>query len=45
MMLTPQLQKNVQIHYYSAGHMVYLNVKALAQMRDDLRSFYTEAEK
>jgi carboxypeptidase C (cathepsin A) len=45
MMLTPQLQKNVQIHYYPAGHMVYLNVKALAQMRDDLRSFYTEAEK
>lgn len=45
MMLTPQLQKNVQIHYYPAGHMVYLNVKALAQMRDDLRSFYAAAEK
>ncbi len=45
MMLTPQLQKNVQIHYYPAGHMVYLNVDALRQMRDDLRTFYNEAEK
>jgi carboxypeptidase C (cathepsin A) len=45
MMLTPQLQKNVQIHYYPAGHMVYLNIDALRQMRDDLRTFYTEAEK
>lgn len=45
MMLTPQLQKNVHVTYYPAGHMVYLNVEALRQLREDLRSFYAEAEK
>lgn len=45
MMLSPQLQKNVHITYYPAGHMVYLNVDALRQMREDLRSFYAQAEK
>ncbi len=45
MMLTPTLQKNVRFTYYPAGHMVYLNVDALRQMRDDLRGFYAQAEK
>ncbi len=45
MMLTPELARNVRFTYYPAGHMVYLNVDALHQLRDDLRSFYAEAEK
>ena len=45
MMLTPELQKNVHFTYYPAGHMVYLNVDALRQLRDDLRSFYAQAER
>lgn len=45
MMLTPQLQQNVHFTYYPAGHMVYLNVQALAKLRDDLRGFYASAEK
>ncbi len=45
MMLTPALQKNVHFTYYPAGHMVYLNVDALRQLREDLRSFYAQAEK
>ena len=45
MMLTPELQKNVHITYYPSGHMVYLNVDALKQLREDLRTFYAGAEK
>ena len=45
MMLTPELQRNVHFTYYPAGHMVYLNVDALRQLRDDLRPFYTQAQK
>ncbi len=45
MMLTPALQRNVHFTYYPAGHMVYLNVEALKQMREDLRGFYAQAEK
>ncbi len=45
MMLTPELETNVHYTYYPAGHMVYLNLDALKQMREDLRGFYTQAEK
>ncbi len=45
MLLTPELARHVQYSYYQAGHMVYLNVDALKQMREDLRLFYAEAEK
>ena len=40
MMLAPDLRKNVEFGYYPAGHMVYLNVDALKQMRRDLEGFY-----
>ena len=43
MMLTPELQKNIRFTYYPAGHMVYLNVEALKQMRKDLGEFYASA--
>ncbi len=45
MMLTPELAGHVRYTYYPAGHMVYLNVDALRQMREDLRPFYAEAAK
>lgn len=45
MMLTPELARHVRYTYYPAGHMVYLNVDALRQMREDLRPFYAEAAK
>lgn len=42
MMLAPDLTKNVEFGYYPAGHMVYLNVKALEEMSHDLHGFYTQ---
>ncbi len=42
-MLAPALQKNVRFTYYPAGHMVYLNVEALKEMRHDLDGFYASA--
>jgi carboxypeptidase C (cathepsin A) len=43
MSLPPQLARNVEFGYYPAGHMVYLNVDALRQMKADLLRFYAEA--
>ncbi len=43
MMLAPELQKNLTFTYYPAGHMVYLNVEALKQLRRDLTGFYSAA--
>lgn len=44
MSLPAKLVGNVQYGYYPAGHMVYLNVEALKQMKGDLAKFYTTAE-
>ena len=43
MMLPPSLAGNVEFGYYPAGHMVYLNVDALKQMKSDLSRFYDKA--
>jgi carboxypeptidase C (cathepsin A) len=43
MMLAPELAKNVTFTYYPAGHMVYLNVEALKELRHDLDGFYASA--
>jgi len=40
--LQPPLQSHVQIHYYESGHMVYLNVDALAKFHADLDKFFDE---
>ena len=45
MNLEPALRGNVQFGYYPSGHMIYLNVEALHQLRDDLAAFITKAEK
>jgi carboxypeptidase C (cathepsin A) len=42
--LPKELVDNVQFGYYPAGHMVYLNVDALKQMKADLAKFYALAQ-
>jgi carboxypeptidase C (cathepsin A) len=42
MMLSPELRKNVEFGYYPSGHMVYLNVDALKELKRDVAAFYTE---
>jgi carboxypeptidase C (cathepsin A) len=44
MLLPPSLSANIEFGYYPAGHMVYLNVEALKQLKADMARFYTEAE-
>jgi carboxypeptidase C (cathepsin A) len=43
MELEPKVRQNIQFTYYPSGHMIYLNVDALKQLRADLGHFYTEA--
>lgn len=43
MELEPKLRGNVQFTYYPSGHMIYLNVEALKQLKIDLARFYGEA--
>jgi carboxypeptidase C (cathepsin A) len=45
MNLEPSLRANVQFGYYPSGHMIYLNVEALHQLKDDLAAFIDKAEK
>jgi carboxypeptidase C (cathepsin A) len=39
MNLEPALRGNVQFGYYLSGHMIYLNVDALRQLKGDLAKF------
>ncbi len=41
--LESKLRSNVEFGYYHSGHMIYLNVDALKQLRTDLAGFYTRA--
>ncbi len=41
--IDPSLRKNLSFTYYPAGHMVYLNLDALKQMKTDLARFYDGA--
>jgi carboxypeptidase C (cathepsin A) len=43
MQLEPQLRGNVHFGYYPSGHMIYLNVDALRQLKDDLAAFIAKA--
>jgi carboxypeptidase C (cathepsin A) len=43
MELDPTLQKNIRFGYYPSGHMIYLNVDALKQLKGDLAEFYASA--
>jgi carboxypeptidase C (cathepsin A) len=42
--LPPKLVGNVQFGYYPAGHMVYLNVDALKELKGDMAKFYAVAQ-
>jgi len=41
--IDPSLRKNLSFSYYPSGHMVYLNLDALKQMKSDLAKFYDSA--
>ena len=43
MELEPKLRGNVEFAYYHSGHMIYLNVDALKQLKTDLAGFYSRA--
>jgi carboxypeptidase C (cathepsin A) len=43
MELDPKLRGNIEFGYYPSGHMIYLNVDALKQLKSDLSSFYSRA--
>ncbi|MGH8378961.1 MAG: S10 family peptidase [Gammaproteobacteria bacterium] len=38
--LPPDIYKNVSFHYYPSGHMLYLHVPALKDLKSDLSGFY-----
>jgi carboxypeptidase C (cathepsin A) len=41
--LEPELRGNIEFGYYPSGHMIYLNVDALKQLKSDLARFYSRA--
>ncbi|HLK46774.1 MAG TPA: hypothetical protein VKT49_01490 [Bryobacteraceae bacterium] len=41
--LEPKLRGNIEFAYYPSGHMIYLNVDALKQLKTDLAGFYARA--
>jgi hypothetical protein len=41
--LDPSLRSNVQFGYFPSGHMIYLNVDALHQLKDDLAGFIAKS--
>ena len=41
--LEPKLRANIEFSYYHSGHMIYLNVDALKQLKSDLAAFYSRA--
>ncbi|WP_338465692.1 peptidase S10 [Novosphingobium sp. ZN18A2] len=43
MMLRPELRKNISFTYYDAGHMIYLNPRALTRMHDDVAAWIDSA--
>ncbi|MDR3704085.1 MAG: peptidase S10 [Candidatus Sulfopaludibacter sp.] len=43
MELEPKLRQNIEFAYYPSGHMIYLNVDALKQLKTDLATFYAKA--
>jgi carboxypeptidase C (cathepsin A) len=43
MELEPKLRGNIEFAYYHSGHMIYLNVDALKQLKVDLAGFYSRA--
>jgi carboxypeptidase C (cathepsin A) len=40
MFLRPEIKKNIEMHYYEAGHMMYAHYGMLQKMKKDLDAFY-----
>ncbi len=40
LMVRPELQDNIEIHEYEAGHMMYVSLSELAKLKRDLDGFY-----
>ncbi len=38
--LEPELQDHIEMHYYRAGHMMYIRVAELKKLKSDLRHFF-----
>lgn len=38
--LRPELQQNIQFHFYEAGHMYYINKPSLIQFKKDIDEFF-----
>jgi carboxypeptidase C (cathepsin A) len=41
--IDPSLQRNISMGYYEAGHMMYIHMPSLAQLRSDLAAFVRSA--
>ena len=41
--LEPKLRGNIEFGYYPSGHMIYLNLDSLKQLKSDLAGFYSRA--
>jgi len=41
--LAPEIRSNVEMAYYEAGHMMYVDLPSLAQLSTDLRTFIADA--
>lgn len=42
--LPADINRNVHFHYYPSGHMIYLNVPSLEQLKGDLAQFYDSVD-
>jgi carboxypeptidase C (cathepsin A) len=43
MALDPSVRGNIQLHYYEAGHMMYIDRRSLAQLKRDVAAFIQSA--
>jgi carboxypeptidase C (cathepsin A) len=43
MNLDPSLRSNISLGYYEAGHMMYIDMKSLGRLREDVRKFLDQA--
>jgi carboxypeptidase C (cathepsin A) len=44
MSLDPSLQNNVRLAYYEGGHMMYIHLPSLSQLKDDLANFIQSSQ-
>ncbi|MEO8746110.1 MAG: peptidase S10 [Rhodanobacter sp.] len=44
MAIPPALQQNIEYHYYQSGHMVYVHLPTLQQLRDNIADFISRTD-